>query len=101
MLKGAAGDVRGPSWGRPRSGRPHLPGGEAEGSWGRCPCGEWSPPQVVVLGQGQGPEQSLCPRKARNLSATEEGLGATGGRPQVDCGPWGRPEMAEMWPWRS
>ena len=71
-------------------GRPHLPGGEAEGSWGRCPCSGWSPPQVLLLGRGQGPgargqgpEQSLCPRKARNLSATEEGLGAAGGRPQA------------------
>lgn len=46
---------------------------------------------VLVLGQGQGPEQSLCPRKARNLSATEEGLGAAGGRPQAGLWTVGTP----------
>lgn len=62
MLRGLLG--RGAFLGSQGRGRPSSPRRGSLKELGRCPCSGWSPPQVSVLGQGQGPEQEPLPQES-------------------------------------
>lgn len=99
MLKGAAGGVRGPSWGSPGSGRPHLPGGKAEGSWAGVPAVGGVHPRCSSWDRARGQSRASAPGKRETCLQLRRGWRLQEGVLRRDCGPWGHLEMAEMWPW--